>query len=57
MLFQAVEMVAKTVDTIPLIFLVTDGAVEDERDICNVMKGRLASGGLSSPRICTFGIG
>ncbi|KAM7471879.1 hypothetical protein LguiA_010062 [Lonicera macranthoides] len=54
---QAVEMVAKTVDTIPLIFLVTDGAVEDERNICNVMKGRLASGGPCSPRICTFGIG
>lgn len=54
---QAIEMVAETGDSVPFIFLITDGAVENERDICNVMKSRLANGGLSCPRICTFGIG
>lgn len=50
-------MVTGMGDSIPFIFLITDGAVEDERDICNAMKGRLAIGGPSCPRICTFGIG
>ncbi|KAA8540232.1 hypothetical protein F0562_024205 [Nyssa sinensis] len=54
---QAIEMVANTSDAIPLIFLITDGAVEDERHICNVMKGHLKNNGLICPRICTFGIG
>uniref|UniRef100_A0A5B6Z9T2 Putative inter-alpha-trypsin inhibitor heavy chain H3 isoform X1 n=1 Tax=Davidia involucrata TaxID=16924 RepID=A0A5B6Z9T2_DAVIN len=54
---QAIEMVANTSDAIPLIFLITDGAVEDERHICNVMKGHLMNRGLISPRINTFGIG
>lgn len=48
---------AETTDSIPLIFLMTDGAVEDERDICNFVKGSLTSGGSISLRICTFGIG
>lgn len=50
-------MVTGMGDSIPFIFLITDGAVEDEKDICNAMKGRLATGGPSCPRICTFGIG
>ncbi|MFS7950209.1 putative von Willebrand factor, type A, von Willebrand factor A-like domain superfamily [Helianthus anomalus] len=54
---QAVDMVGKTSDCIPLIFLITDGAVEDERDICNMMKCRVGNGQLNSPRIHTFGIG
>ncbi|KAJ0759569.1 putative von Willebrand factor, type A, von Willebrand factor A-like domain superfamily [Helianthus annuus] len=54
---QAVDMVGKTSDSIPLIFLITDGAVEDERDICNTMKCRIGNGQLNSPRIHTFGIG
>ncbi|KAJ0586343.1 putative von Willebrand factor, type A, von Willebrand factor A-like domain superfamily [Helianthus annuus] len=54
---KAVDMVGKTSDSIPLIFLITDGAVEDERDICNTMKCRIGNGQLNSPRIHTFGIG
>ncbi|KAK3022151.1 hypothetical protein RJ639_045290 [Escallonia herrerae] len=54
---QAMDMVGKAGDLIPLIFLITDGTVEDEREICNFVKGRLNNGGLSCPRICTFGIG
>lgn len=51
------KLLAKTVDSIPFIFLITDGAVEDEREICNIMKGYLTSGGSIHPRISTFGIG
>lgn len=51
------ELLAKTNGSIPLIFLITDGSVEDERHICNVVEGHLSNGGLICPRICTFGIG
>ncbi|CAB4318492.1 unnamed protein product [Prunus armeniaca] len=54
---QAIEMLSNTRDSIPIIFLVTDGAVEDERHICDVMKKRLTEAGSIAPRICTFGIG
>ncbi|KAK9281392.1 hypothetical protein L1049_004292 [Liquidambar formosana] len=54
---QAIEMLAKSTDSIPLIFLITDGSVEDERHICNVMKGHLTNAESICPRICTFGIG
>ncbi|KAJ9128484.1 hypothetical protein P3X46_034961 [Hevea brasiliensis] len=54
---QALKLLGETTDSIPLIFLITDGAVEDERDICNFVKGSLKSGGSISPQICTFGIG
>ncbi|XP_048234434.1 inter-alpha-trypsin inhibitor heavy chain H6 isoform X2 [Ricinus communis] len=54
---QAMKLLAQTTDSIPLIFLITDGAVQDEREICNFVKGSLTSGGPISPRICSFGIG
>ncbi|KAL6996239.1 hypothetical protein U1Q18_006374 [Sarracenia purpurea var. burkii] len=54
---QALEMLAKTSDSVPLIFLITDGAVEDERHICNLVKSHLTNGRSICPRICTFGIG
>ncbi|XP_017979273.1 PREDICTED: inter alpha-trypsin inhibitor, heavy chain 4 [Theobroma cacao] len=54
---QAMKLLSDASDSIPLIFLITDGSVVDEREICNVMKGYLSSGGSVSPRICTFGIG
>ncbi|KAI3802771.1 hypothetical protein L1987_30914 [Smallanthus sonchifolius] len=55
---QAIEMVGKSSDSIPLIFLITDGTVKDERDICNMMKCHIdVNGQLNSPRIYTFGIG
>ncbi|XP_050234342.1 uncharacterized protein LOC126682647 [Mercurialis annua] len=54
---QAIELLAEITDSVPLIFLITDGTVEDEREICNFVKDSLKSGGPISPRICTFGIG
>lgn len=48
---------SKTGSVLPIIFLITDGTVEDEKDICHAMKGHLMKEGLTSPRICTFGIG
>ncbi|KAL5728559.1 hypothetical protein ACHQM5_001630 [Ranunculus cassubicifolius] len=54
---QAMEMLSSTGDSIPLIFLITDGSVEDERHICDVMRTRLADRGSMCPRVSTFGIG
>ncbi|KAM0017545.1 putative von Willebrand factor, type A, von Willebrand factor A-like domain superfamily [Helianthus debilis subsp. tardiflorus] len=54
---QAIDMVGKTSESVPLIFLITDGTVEDERDICNMIKCSLVDGRMNSPRIYTFGIG
>lgn len=54
---QAFDMVGKTGESVPLIFLITDGSVEDEKDICNIVKDQLVDGGINCPRICTFGIG
>ncbi|XVF27083.1 hypothetical protein REPUB_Repub14bG0076000 [Reevesia pubescens] len=54
---QAMKLLSDASESIPLIFLITDGSVEDEKEICNVMKGYLTSGGSVSPRIFTFGIG
>lgn len=52
------KLLAKTIDSIPLIFLVTDGAVEDEKQICNNMIDYLNKSEQSiCPRISTFGIG
>ncbi|KAK7349311.1 hypothetical protein VNO77_06581 [Canavalia gladiata] len=57
-LTQALKLVGKSTDSVPLIFLVTDGAVEDEREICNFVKSYASSGqSVRTPRICTFGIG
>lgn len=50
-------MFGKTGNSIPLIFLITDGTLEDERDICNMIKRSIVNVGVNSPRICTFGIG
>lgn len=55
--FQAFDIIGKTGESIPLIFFITDGSVEDEKDICKIMKERLVDGGINCPRICTFGIG
>ncbi|KAG4182965.1 hypothetical protein ERO13_A09G079500v2 [Gossypium hirsutum] len=54
---QAMKLLSDTSESISLVFLITDGSVEDEREICNVVKGCLTSGGSVSPRIFTFGIG
>ncbi|KAK4756876.1 hypothetical protein SAY87_007003 [Trapa incisa] len=54
---KAIEMLSDCHDSVPIIFLITDGTVEDERYICNVMKSKLSNGGSIHPRIFTFGIG
>ncbi|XP_076890407.1 uncharacterized protein LOC143541471 [Bidens hawaiensis] len=55
---QAIDMVGKSSDSIPLIFVITDGTVEDEREICNMMRHHIdVNGQLNSPRIYTFSIG
>uniref|UniRef100_A0A2P2JZ20 Inter-alpha-trypsin inhibitor heavy chain n=1 Tax=Rhizophora mucronata TaxID=61149 RepID=A0A2P2JZ20_RHIMU len=54
---KAIEMVSNAQGSIPVIFLVTDGSVEDERHICDVVKSFLRGGGSVCPRLYTFGIG
>ncbi|KAL4613812.1 hypothetical protein ACB092_07G007900 [Castanea dentata] len=53
----AMEMLSHVRGSVPIIFLVTDGAVEDERRICDTMKNYLRDGRPICPRIFTFGIG
>ncbi|KAK9989883.1 hypothetical protein SO802_030122 [Lithocarpus litseifolius] len=53
----AMEMLSNVRGSVPIIFLVTDGAVEDERHICDTMKSYLRDGRPICPRIFTFGIG
>ncbi|KAJ8441132.1 hypothetical protein Cgig2_006961 [Carnegiea gigantea] len=55
---QALHMVSHGSNSISFIFLITDGAVENERDICNLVKVYCTKEtGLAFPRISTFGIG
>ncbi|KAJ9183726.1 hypothetical protein P3X46_007538 [Hevea brasiliensis] len=54
---QALEIVSNTHGSVPVIFLVTDGAVEDERHICELVQSHLTGKGSICPRIYTFGIG
>eukprot|EP00268_Persea_americana_P016698 TRINITY_DN17925_c0_g1_i4.p1 TRINITY_DN17925_c0_g1~~TRINITY_DN17925_c0_g1_i4.p1 ORF type:complete len:720 (+),score=86.74 TRINITY_DN17925_c0_g1_i4:439-2598(+) len=54
---KAMEMLSNCHDSVPHIFLITDGAVEDERNICQTMKTNITSRGSMSPCISTFGIG
>ncbi|GMJ07274.1 hypothetical protein like AT1G19110 [Hibiscus trionum] len=54
---KAVDMLSNTHDSIPMVFLVTDGAVEDERKICEWMNKVVKNGESLCPRIHTFGIG
>ncbi|KAM1174027.1 hypothetical protein ACFX13_027284 [Malus domestica] len=56
-LTQAIEMLSNTRGSFPIIFLVTDGSVQDERQICDAMKKRLTEAGPIAPRMYTFGIG
>ncbi|TYH93100.1 hypothetical protein ES332_A13G229400v1 [Gossypium tomentosum] len=53
---KAADMLSNTCDSIPMIFLVTDGSVKDERNICHWMQKRLTNQGVLSPSIHTFGI-
>ncbi|QCE13585.1 uncharacterized protein DEO72_LG11g579 [Vigna unguiculata] len=53
----AIEMLSDAQSSVPIIFLVTDGTVEDEREICDVIKNHVTNGESMSPRIYTVGIG
>lgn len=57
LLAQAMKMFTDTGNTIPIIFLITDGSVEDERHICEVVKAQLINRRKICLRIYTFGIG
>nr|XP_043622621.1 uncharacterized protein LOC122594217 [Erigeron canadensis] len=55
---QALKMFSGTSKSIPMVFFITDGAVENERQICDVMQRQLQKKGSElCPRINTFGIG
>lgn len=53
----AIEMLSAAQSSVPIIFLVTDGTVEDERQICTMVKNHMINGDSVCPRIYTFGIG
>lgn len=58
LLIQALDMMSHESNSISLIYLITDGAVENERDICNVVQDSCtAKGKVPFLRISTFGIG
>ncbi|CAD5193416.1 unnamed protein product [Musa acuminata subsp. malaccensis] len=54
---EAICLLSSMKNSIPHIFLVTDGAVEDERNICHTVRTHLANRDSIAPRISTFGIG
>ena len=44
-------------DALPQIYLITDGSVDDEHNICQTMKTEITNRGSKCPRISTFGLG
>ncbi|XP_054807551.1 uncharacterized protein LOC129309839 isoform X1 [Prosopis cineraria] len=54
---KAIELLSGVRSSIPMIFLVTDGSVENERHICDIMKKHMINEESICPRIYTFGIG
>ncbi|XP_063946819.1 uncharacterized protein LOC135151692 [Daucus carota subsp. sativus] len=54
---KAIDMFSSTQSTFPIIILITDGAVEDERDICDILESHMTKSRSLHPRIYTFGIG
>ncbi|KAM0922262.1 hypothetical protein ACQ4PT_006221 [Festuca glaucescens] len=56
-LSEAMALLSSVHDVLPQIFLMTDGSVDDEHDICKIMQTELISRGSKSPRISTFGLG
>ncbi|KQK15270.1 hypothetical protein BRADI_1g21560v3 [Brachypodium distachyon] len=55
-LSEAMALLSSVHDVLPQIFLMTDGSVDDEHNICQTMKTELISRGPKSPRISTFGL-
>ncbi|WVZ57241.1 hypothetical protein U9M48_007649 [Paspalum notatum var. saurae] len=56
-LSEAMALLSNSHDVLPQIYLVTDGSVDDERNICHTLKTQLMKSGSKSPRISTFGLG
>ncbi|XP_062215389.1 uncharacterized protein LOC133915962 [Phragmites australis] len=56
-LSEAMALLSNSHDALPQIYLVTDGSVDDERNICHTVKTQLMSRGSKSPRISSFGLG
>ncbi|KAL7136872.1 hypothetical protein ABFS83_10G058900 [Erythranthe nasuta] len=54
---KAMNMLSDSCNSMPIIFLITDGAVEDEKHICDTVKTQLTSQKNVSTRIYTLGIG
>ncbi len=54
---QAFQFLENFPEAVPYVFLITDGAVADERNICLAMQSRILALGARAPRISTFGIG
>jgi hypothetical protein len=54
---KAMALLSSVHDVLPQIFLMTDGSVDDEHDICKTVQTELISRGSKSPRISTFGLG
>ncbi|KAL3642875.1 hypothetical protein CASFOL_013690 [Castilleja foliolosa] len=54
---QAIKMLSDSCNSIPIVLLITDGAVKDERQICGTMKSLLTGQKNICPRIYTLGIG
>ncbi|WOL03906.1 inter-alpha-trypsin inhibitor heavy chain H3-like [Canna indica] len=54
---EAIGLLSSTENSIPQIFLITDGAVDGEQNICHTIRTHLTKKGSLSPRISTFGIG
>ncbi|XP_039832733.1 uncharacterized protein LOC120693379 isoform X2 [Panicum virgatum] len=56
-LSEAMTLLSNSHDALPQIYLVTDGSVDDERNICHTVKTQLMNRGPKSPRVSTFGLG
>ncbi|TVT97733.1 hypothetical protein EJB05_57008 [Eragrostis curvula] len=54
---KAMALLSSAHDALPQIYLMTDGSVDDEHNICQTMKTELNNRGSKSPRISTFGLG
>ncbi|KAL3688709.1 hypothetical protein R1sor_015018 [Riccia sorocarpa] len=54
---QALQMLQNIQGYVPYIFLITDGAVSNERGICREIQSTIQLTGQAAPRLSTFGIG
>ncbi|CAL5085585.1 unnamed protein product [Urochloa decumbens] len=54
---KAMALLSSVHDALPQIYLMTDGSVDDEHNICQTMKTEIINRGSKSPRISTFGLG